>query len=110
MFKKLLPTLFVIIASACLSQFAEPQTSKSTSPKAESVKKLIDLTFPTHPYVSVEAQLDSLPKAKEMAAIDKQNQIKTFNIALNANKKLTAEQILFVIDRYERLGKSWTSK
>lgn len=100
MFKKLLTTLFAIIAIACLSQSFAAQTSK-----AEAVKKLIDLTFPTHPYVGVEAQLATLPKAKEMAEADKQNQIESFDTALKENKKLTPEQKAFVKTNYDRLGK-----
>ena len=39
-------------------------------PKAETVKKLIDLTFSAHPYVGIEAQLAPLPGRKDAKNVE----------------------------------------
>ncbi|MGI8788709.1 MAG: hypothetical protein ACR2HG_13220 [Pyrinomonadaceae bacterium] len=82
----------------------QKQNLTATQLKSDAAAQLLDLTFRAHPYVGVEEQLATLPKAEEMAAIDRKNQTETFDTALNENKKLTPEQKSFVKANYEKLG------
>jgi hypothetical protein len=81
---------------------------KNALPKTNSVKKLIELTFPAHPYVGIEEQIAKLPGTKDVKAAeeeDRKNRIAGFDEALEVNNKLTADQKSFVRANYDQLIK-----
>ncbi len=82
-------------------------TSGATS-KSEAVKMLVDLTFDSHPYVGIEAELAKLPGIKDAEAAkaeDRKNRVEGFDAALKTNNQLTADQKAFVRANYDRLIK-----
>ncbi len=91
-------------------QFSDESKAKQTnSSKQESVEKLVDLVFMSHPYVNVEEQIAGLPGPKDVKAAeaeDRKNRIAGFDAALKINKKLTAAQKAFVRANYDKLIKS----
>lgn len=84
---------------------AKTQSPVSANSKPEAVKNLIDLTFPSHPYVGIEEQIANLPGTKSAKEADWQQRISDFDDALKANSKLTSDQKSFVKASYGRLSK-----
>lgn len=106
--KKLIIFLIIAITAAFVSQ-AQTKTPKSALQKTNSVKKLVELTFPTHPYVGIEEQLAKLPgtaDGKEEEERIRKVRIEVFDEALNLNKKLTPDQKSFVRANYDRLSEN----
>lgn len=90
---------------------SKSKPNQTNSSKKESVEKLVDLVYMSHPYVNIEKQLEGLPGTKSAQEIEKINaearrqRFENFDDALKVNKKLTAAQKAFVKANYERLNK-----
>jgi hypothetical protein len=89
-------------------QSADTPKKSGALTKAASVKKLVELTFPMHPYVGIEEQLASLPGTSDIREEEervRRVRIEVFDEALIANNRLTPEQKEFVKANYDRLSK-----
>lgn len=91
--------------------FSSTQTESSAPAKSkpEAVKRLIDLTHASHPYVGIDEEIAKLPKTKEIKDAeeeDRKNRIEVFDDALKINNRLTPEQKSFVKSNYDRLNKT----
>ena len=87
---------------------APTQKANGATSKPERVNRLVELTYPMHPYVGIEAQLASLPGIKDVKAAeeeDRKNRIAGFDEALKVNDKLTPDQKSFVQANYDELIK-----
>ena len=88
---------------------AQTQKTDGAMSKSVSVKKLVDLTFPMHPFVGIDELLASLPGTqaiKEEEERVRQVRREVFDNALRVNNKLTPDQKSFVKANYDRLSKS----
>jgi hypothetical protein len=88
---------------------AQTQKTDGAKSKSASVKKLVDLTFPMHPFVGIDELLASLPGTqaiKEEEERARQVRREVFDDALRVNNKLTPDQKSFVKANYDRLSKS----
>jgi hypothetical protein len=88
---------------------AQTQKTDGAMSKSTSVKKLVDLTFPMHPFVGIDELLASWPGTqaiKEEEERVKQVRREIFDGALKVNNKLTPDQKLFVKANYDQLSKS----
>ncbi len=86
----------------------QTQKTNTTMSKPASVNKLVDLTYPMHPYVGIEEQLANLPGTKDIKAEEeriRKERIAGFDEALEVNNKLTPAQKSFVKANYDRLMK-----
>jgi hypothetical protein len=104
--KRLVLFLVIAVAAASVAQ-AQTKTPKNAPQKARSVKTLIELTFPAHPYIGVDEQLAGLPGTGEIR--EEEERIRNvrrelFEEALNVNQRLTPDQKLFVMANYDRLS------
>lgn len=91
------------------SPFAQTQNTDSAISKPASVKRLVELTFPMHPYVGIDELVASLPGTKEVTEEEervRQVRREVFDDALKVNGKLTPDQKSFVKANYDRLSKS----
>jgi hypothetical protein len=88
---------------------AQPQSPDSAISKPASVKRLLELTYPMHPYVGIDELVAALPGTKEVKAEEervRQVRIEIFDDALRVNNRLTPEQKSFVKANYDQLSKS----
>jgi hypothetical protein len=91
------------------SPSAQTQDTNSPTSKPALVKKLVDLTFPMHPFVGIDELAASLPGTKEIKAEEervRQVRREVFDNALKVNDRLTPDQKTFVKANYDRLSKS----
>lgn len=88
---------------------AQEQPPKGALSIPASVKKLVALTFPAHPYIGIEEQLALLPGTTDIRAEEervRKVRREIFDDALKVNNKLTPDQKSFVKANYDRLSNS----
>lgn len=91
------------------SPSAQTQNTGSAISKPAPVKKLVNLTFPMHPYVGIDELVASLPGTKAVTEEEervRQVRREIFDDALKVNDKLTPAQKSFIKANYDRLSKS----
>jgi hypothetical protein len=88
---------------------AQSQKTNGAISKSASVKRLVELTFPMHPFVGIDELVASLPGTK--AVKEEEERVRkvrreVFDDALKVNDKLTTDQKSFVKANYDHLSKS----